>query len=87
MAVYEYEHEGDACELGKRFEVEQVLSSEIEKRLGLVGMRDRVELVGGSFSVESAPGEGAAIRVEVPPRKPDGEGGKEPATGTNHECP
>lgn len=33
---------------------------------GLAGMRDRVEMVGGRFRLESAPGRGATIAVEVP---------------------
>lgn len=34
--------------------------------IGLRGMRERALLVGGSFGVESAPGRGTRIRVEVP---------------------
>ena len=34
--------------------------------LGLMGMQERVNLLGGSFVVESAPGEGATIRVRIP---------------------
>jgi signal transduction histidine kinase len=33
---------------------------------GLIGMRERVDLVGGSFSIESAPGEGTTVRAEIP---------------------
>jgi signal transduction histidine kinase len=29
-------------------------------------MRERVEMVGGSFVVESAPGKGTAIRAQIP---------------------
>jgi signal transduction histidine kinase len=35
-------------------------------RLGLVGMRERVALVDGSLTVESAPGAGTTLRVTVP---------------------
>lgn len=35
-------------------------------RLGLAGMRQRVEILGGTFSVESAPGEGTLIRASLP---------------------
>ncbi|MDX6519711.1 MAG: hypothetical protein QOF08_316 [Gaiellales bacterium] len=35
-------------------------------RLGLVGMRERVALVDGSLTVESAPGGGTTLRVTVP---------------------
>jgi signal transduction histidine kinase len=34
--------------------------------LGLLGMRERVELLGGSLEVESAPGRGTRIRAVFP---------------------
>jgi signal transduction histidine kinase len=34
--------------------------------LGLMGMQERVNLLGGSFVIESAPGEGTTIRVRIP---------------------
>jgi signal transduction histidine kinase len=37
-----------------------------EDSLGLVGMRERVALVGGRFAVESEPGGGTTVVVEVP---------------------
>lgn len=33
---------------------------------GLRGMRDRVELFGGRLDIRSAPGEGTAVRIELP---------------------
>jgi signal transduction histidine kinase len=36
---------------------------------GLVGMHDRVALVGGTVSVDSAPGDGTTIRATVPARR------------------
>jgi PAS domain S-box-containing protein len=36
------------------------------KHLGLLGMKERVEMVGGSFSLHSVPGRGTAIRAEIP---------------------
>ncbi|HED17953.1 MAG TPA: hypothetical protein ENI74_00415, partial [Gammaproteobacteria bacterium] len=33
--------------------------------LGLIGMRERVEALGGSLSVQSSPGEGVVIRVSA----------------------
>ncbi|GAA3714002.1 hypothetical protein GCM10022399_33340 [Terrabacter ginsenosidimutans] len=33
---------------------------------GLVGIRERVDRLGGSLAVESTPGTGVAVRVEVP---------------------
>ena len=37
-----------------------------EGRLGLIGMRERVDLVGGEFEVESSPGSGTTIYVRIP---------------------
>lgn len=51
---------------GKSFEVERVLYAKKNKRLGLLGMRERVEMIGGSFSVESLKGVGTTIRAQVP---------------------
>ncbi len=36
------------------------------KRLGLLGMRERLEMVGGTFCVESVPGQGTTIQAEIP---------------------
>lgn len=52
---------------GKSFEVERVFRARKSKRLGLLGMRERVEMVGGKFTVESAPGHGTTIEVRIPP--------------------
>jgi signal transduction histidine kinase len=51
---------------GKSFQVQRVLHAKGNKHLGLLGMRERVEMVGGSFSVESAPGKGTTICVQIP---------------------
>ena len=51
---------------GKSFEVDRVLHTRKNKRLGLLGMRERVEMVGGSLAVESAPGKGTTIRAQIP---------------------
>lgn len=37
-----------------------------EKRLGIFGMQERVELCSGQFSLESSPGSGALISVSIP---------------------
>jgi signal transduction histidine kinase len=37
-----------------------------ERRLGLTSMRERAERLGGTFRVESSPGAGTAVSVEVP---------------------
>lgn len=51
---------------GRSFDVERVLFTRGRKRLGLLGMRERVEMVGGNFAVESSPGRGTTIRAQVP---------------------
>jgi len=51
---------------GKSFQVQGVLPTGKKKGLGLLGMRERVEMVGGRFTVESSPGKGTTIRAEIP---------------------
>ncbi len=51
---------------GKSFDVKRVLLARHKRRLGLLGMRERVEMVGGTFAVESSPGKGTTVRVEIP---------------------
>jgi signal transduction histidine kinase len=54
---------------GKSFSVAGVLQAKGRKRLGLLGMRERLEMVGGRFEVESAPGQGTTIIAQIPPGK------------------
>lgn len=51
---------------GVGFVVEPVLLARRNNHLGLLGMRERVEMVGGRFQVESAAGKGSTITVHVP---------------------
>ena len=51
---------------GKSFQVLQTLSAKTNRRLGLVGMRERVEMVGGTLIIESAPGRGTTVCADVP---------------------
>jgi signal transduction histidine kinase len=51
---------------GKSFDVAHALDSRRNKRLGLIGMRERVEMVGGSFKVESKPGHGTKVSATIP---------------------
>jgi signal transduction histidine kinase len=46
--------------------VAHVLDSRRNKRLGLIGMRERVEMVGGTFRIVSTPGLGTTITVILP---------------------
>jgi signal transduction histidine kinase len=51
---------------GKGFQKERVLHAKKGKRLGLLGMRERLEMVGGNFTVTSAPSKGTTVRVQIP---------------------
>ena len=51
---------------GKSFAVEPVLRARSHEHLGLISMRERLEMVGGSFSVKSAPGQGTTIVAQLP---------------------
>jgi two-component system sensor kinase len=37
-----------------------------EGRLGLIGIRERARLAGGTVRIESTPGKGTVVTVEVP---------------------
>jgi signal transduction histidine kinase len=51
---------------GKSFDVKRIFHAGKSKRLGLLGMRERVEMVGGQFTVESSHGQGTTIQVQIP---------------------
>jgi two-component system, NarL family, sensor histidine kinase DegS len=52
---------------GNGFSVEQVESqARVHSQFGLVGMRERVELLQGKIEIESNVGQGTKIRIQVP---------------------
>ena len=51
---------------GKSFQVERTLHVNGGKRLGLLGMRERLEMVGGKFDIESVPGKGTTVIAKIP---------------------
>jgi signal transduction histidine kinase len=51
---------------GKSFQVQKALLPPGNKRLGLLGMRERLEMVGGRFAIESAPGTGTTVTATIP---------------------
>jgi len=51
---------------GRGFDVESVLASGHLESLGLHGMQERASLVGGKLTVESTPGIGTTVFVEIP---------------------
>ena len=54
---------------GRGFDVREVQSDRRRRGLGLIGMRERLSAIGGTFSIDSTPGHGTKllIRVPVPP--------------------
>ena len=57
---------------GEGFEVEAVLASAPPgRKMGLLGMKERVALVGGTLEIESSAGQGTTVLVRVP-LGPDG---------------
>jgi signal transduction histidine kinase len=63
--------EGDASvavfirDHGRGFNPDRVRSG-----FGLVGMRERISLAGGSLEIDSSPGEGTTVRADVPVSRP-----------------
>jgi signal transduction histidine kinase len=51
---------------GRSFLVEKTVSTINPKRLGLVGMKERIEMVGGKLAIESIRGKGTTVRAEIP---------------------
>ena len=51
---------------GKSFQVEKKMSSRSGKHLGLVGMQERVDMIGGNFFISSLKGRGTTISVDIP---------------------
>lgn len=51
---------------GKSFDVDRVMCSRGNERLGLLGMRERLEMIGGTLIVESAARKGTTIHAQIP---------------------
>jgi len=51
---------------GKSFDVKRVLRTKGNGRLGLLGMRERLEMIGGKFSIRSTPGHGTTVTARIP---------------------
>jgi signal transduction histidine kinase len=54
---------------GKAFDVQKMWTVRKNRHLGMLGMRERVEMVGGAFTVESEPGQGTTVRAQIPNNK------------------
>jgi PAS domain S-box-containing protein len=55
---------------GKSFGAEQAMVASGGKRLGLLGMRERLEMIGGQFGIESAPDKGTTVVARIPSAPP-----------------
>jgi signal transduction histidine kinase len=62
--------DGNVCmrikDNGKGFPAEHLLHGKKKNRLGLLGMRERVEMVRGKFTIQSEPGKGTTILAQLP---------------------
>ncbi|MES2981253.1 MAG: PAS domain S-box protein [Verrucomicrobiota bacterium] len=54
---------------GKGFQVTKKAGSRKKSRLGLISMRERAEMLNGTFQIDSAAGEPTTVRVEIPVKK------------------
>ena len=62
---------------GSGFEADRLIHGTADERwLGLAGMRERANLLGGKLTIESVPGEGTTVFVEVPLEQERGGHGK-----------
>lgn len=66
----------DVQDDGKGFELERVdgsVSSAVSSGFGLAGLRQRAKQLGGTVLVESVPGQGTTLVVQIPiaPESPD----------------
>ena len=53
----------EVTDSGRGFDPQAVVA---DGHLGLAGMRERIEVLGGTFSVRSAPGKGTVVRAAMP---------------------
>ena len=71
MARHENAIELTVTDDGRGFDPERVLAREEDVgveggHFGLRGIQDRVEMLGGTLTIDSAPGRGAALSVVLP---------------------
>lgn len=51
---------------GKSFDVARIMAARGGKRLGLLGMSERIEMAGGQFVIASSPGNGTTLTAHMP---------------------
>jgi len=55
---------------GRTFDAARMMEPRRNRRLGILCMQERVEMVGGTFVLRSAPGRGTTVRADVPLEAP-----------------
>jgi signal transduction histidine kinase len=66
----------EVADNGRGFEMDRVLFATRTHRSGVVGMRERVRMVGGQFNLESTAGRGTTVRARIPVGKGSAARGK-----------
>jgi signal transduction histidine kinase len=56
----------EVSDTGKGFDVAAVMGQQEGVHIGLCGMQERVDILGGSIDIQSTPGAGTLIRVIIP---------------------
>jgi signal transduction histidine kinase len=65
-ALVELAKDGDALKVRVRDDGAGFESEKVSGGFGLIGMRERVALVGGHLAIESSPGTGTTVQAELP---------------------
>jgi len=55
---------------GVGFAVEDVLGQPARRGLGLLGIQERLEALGGTFQISAAPGQGTTLQITLPAAAP-----------------
>ncbi len=73
---------------GRGFDVDDTATARANNRIGMLGMRERIEMIGGAFCVESALGQPTTIHVNVklPAPQPRTSPVKKSARKSSLEC-
>jgi signal transduction histidine kinase len=56
----------EVADNGISFEVDKAVSAKNPRRIGLLGMKERLEMIGGSLIIESVHGTGTTVRADIP---------------------
>lgn len=51
---------------GKGFNIKEVFADKKREGYGLIGMRERIQVLNGEFSIKTSPGQGTSINISVP---------------------